>query len=111
MAKYLSETLVKEKDYPEYLIGKDNQVMYFIEAYGQFDGSHHKQWTLDQIARIMKGTPIVVKLVKWDDGTEDYIVSTGEPSEEYNEWAKEMLGEYDEDEEEYTYDYDEGIAP
>jgi hypothetical protein len=111
MAKYLGETLIEEKNYPDFLIGKDNQVMYFIECYGQYDGGHHKQWTLDQIARIVKGTPIIVKLAKWDDGTENYRVSTGEPSNEYLEWAKEMLGEYNEDDEEYEYGYDEGIAP
>lgn len=112
MPEYLGETLIEEKDYPDYLIGKDNQIMYFIEAYGQFDGGHHKQWVLDQVARIVKGVPIVVKLAKWDDGTEDYRVSTREETtKQYVEWVKEMLGEYDEEEEEYTYDYDTGIAP
>ena len=28
--------------------------MVYIERYGQTDGSHHKAWVLDQIARMMK---------------------------------------------------------
>lgn len=61
------------------------KVMDIIERYGQIDGSHHKQWCLDQIARIIKG-------------------------DDYDAWVKEMLGEKDSDGC-YEYDYDEGIPP
>lgn len=84
--------------------------MYFIERYGQIDGAHHKTWVLDQVARILKGTSVTVKIAKWEDGTEEYRVSVDKnPSEDYVYWAQQMLGEFDG--EEYEYSYDEGIAP
>lgn len=61
----------------------EKQVMTLIEDYGQYDGGHHKQWTLDQIARVIKG-----------DG--------------YKDWVVEMMDGEDGAE---TYTYDEGIAP
>jgi predicted nucleic acid-binding Zn-ribbon protein len=57
-----------------------------IEQYGGFDGAHHKQWILDQVVRKLVG-------------------------DKYEEWVKEMCGEYDEEEEMYEYDWDEGIPP
>lgn len=62
---------------------KLEEVMDLIERYGQIDGSHHKQWVLDQIARVIKG-------------------------KDYKKWVKLMkAGEDGPD----TYDYDEGCAP
>ena len=31
------------------------QAMEFINEYGHIDGAHHKQWVLDQIARVLLG--------------------------------------------------------
>jgi len=81
----------------------------FIERYGQYDGGHHKQWTMDQVVRILKGTPVIVVVAKWENGTENYRINTGEPSKEYLDWVKEMEGEYEDGHP--TYEYDEGIAP
>lgn len=83
--------------------------IYFIEKYGQIDGSHHTTWVLDQVIRILKGTKIIVKLAKWSNGQQEYRVWLDEPSEEYKSWQKEMLGKFIDGEYEYTYD--EGIAP
>lgn len=85
--------------------------MYFIEQYGQIDGDHHKAWVLDQAARCLKGTPVVIKEASWDNGQKELRVSTGEPSEEYLNWRQEMRGEYDPEMEEYEYYYEEGIPP
>lgn len=74
-----------------------------IHRYGQIDGDHHKRWVLDQVARILHGTPVLVRLAKWDDGTEDYRFDTGEPSADYLEWRQEL--------EDLGYEYDEGVAP
>jgi len=109
--KYLGETPVAIEDSPFKDFTPADWAMRYIENYGQIDGGHHKQWTLDQVARILKGTPVVVVLAKWEDGTEEYRYTTGDPSEKYLAWAKEMLGDYDEEGEEYEYSYDEGIAP
>jgi hypothetical protein len=55
----------------------------FIFQYGGIDGSHHKQWTLDQVLRILT-----------DNNYENLV-------KEY------MSGE----DGKFTYDWDEGIAP
>jgi len=75
----------------------------FIEQYGQIDGGHHKAWVLDQVARILLGTPVIVIAPHMTD------CATGKPSKRYLDWVNEMLGE--EMDGEYEYDYDEGIAP
>ena len=112
MAEYLGETPVKIEDSPYKDFTPADWAMYFIERYGGIDGSHHKDWVMDQAVRVLKGTPVTIDLAKWDDGQEEYRVNTVEPpSKEYEDWVLEMRGEYDEDDEEYEYDYDPGIAP
>lgn len=75
----------------------------YINRYGQIHGDHHKAWVLDQVARILHGTPVLVRLARWDDGTEDYRFDTGVPSADYLEWRKET--------EDTGYEYEEGVAP
>ena len=75
----------------------------FIGTYGQIDGSHHKQWALDQAARVLLGTPVQLNLAKWENGHEAYRFVTGKPSQAYLDWVEKMK---DGD----TYDYNEGIA-
>lgn len=103
MIGYQGETLVKIKDtiFKDYK--KEDWVLYFIEMYGQIDGDHHKLWVLDQIAQIIHGTKVIVKLAKWDGGHEEYRVSLSTPSKKYHQWVKEMNSD--------GYSYDEGIAP
>lgn len=91
------------KNYKDYTI--TDWIMFFIEQYGQCDGGHHKQWTLDQIVRIIKGTPIISKY-----NQEEEIISTGEPSKEYLIWVDKMMGNQDENGD-YEFWYDTGIAP
>jgi hypothetical protein len=108
--KYLGEVVVDLTQVDEFKnYTPADWAMYYIECYGQIDGGHHKQWVLDQVARILKNTPITAKLAKWDDGQQQYRVSTGEPSAEYWAWRKEMAGDIVDGEPEY--DYDEGIPP
>jgi hypothetical protein len=110
--KYLGEEVLESlKGTPFEKFGPTDWAMYFIESYGQIDGAHHKLWVLDQAARILKGTPIEVKIARWDNGLEEHRVSTLAPSKEYLDWAVEMLGNYDDEEECHDYSYDEGIAP
>lgn len=84
--------------------------MLFVEKYGQIDGSHHKTWVLDQVSRILKGTPVIVTEARWSDGQAEYRFETGEPSQAYLAWVDDMLGATGEDGER-EYGYDEGIAP
>ncbi len=83
--------------------------MYFLEHYGQIDGGHHKAWVLDQMARAIKGTPVIVECALWSDGQAEDRVWLGDPSTEYIMWRDTILGGHNGDEREY--DYDEGIAP
>jgi len=80
--------------------------MEYIETYGQIDGGHHKAWVLDQVAQILKGTPVILSLAKWSNGHSEYRFKTGQLSEEYKQWANYMLGENQQE-----YEYYIGVAP
>jgi hypothetical protein len=110
--KYLGETPLDIDIHPDYRsMTPTDWALRYIEAYGQIDGGHHKLWVLDQVARILNGTPIVVVQAKWEDGfTEDRFSTVEPPSQKYKDWVVSTLGPKDEDGE-YEYDYDEGIAP
>jgi len=92
---------------------REDWVLAYIETYGQYDGSHHKQWVMDQVVRILKGTPVTVTRTSYSDGDSDpwENYNTGDPSKEYLAWVEEMKGEYDELNEEYEYEYDVGCPP
>lgn len=85
--------------------------MEFISQYGQIDGDHHKAWVLDQVARILHGTPVISSMRRWDNGEEEITFQTDTPSAEYLMWVAEMTGPWDHDNDEFEYDYDIGIAP
>jgi len=110
MEEYLGETIINIKDTEFKDYTPSDWVLYFIERYGQIDGAHHKQWVLDQVARIIHGTPVIIKLAKWDSGNSEYRVVLGEPSQKYLDWVEEMKC-WNETDEEYEYSYEEGIAP
>jgi hypothetical protein len=76
--------------------------MYFIGRYGQIDGDHHKAWVLDQVARILKGSPVRVVEAKWESGESEYRVTVERASAVYEEWVADGFGDAD---------YNEGIAP
>jgi hypothetical protein len=112
MEGYLGETIITDltgTPYEGYTA--QDFAMLHIEMYSGIDGAHHKDWLIDQVARILKGTEVIVKLAKWSNGTEEYRFTLGEESEAYKSWVIQMLGEYDEEYEEYEYSYDTGIAP
>lgn len=79
---------------------KDTLILDLIEAYGWIDGAHHKDWVLDQIARVVFGAT----------ETNDFPLNIGEPPEEYHQWVQSLRGEQDNDGE-YEYSYSYGIAP
>lgn len=96
--KYLGEFPAPDSDEANY--SKEEMAIEYIGRYGYIDGDHHKQWVLDQVARILMGTPVLVTEARWSDGNSEIRLRTGEPSAEYFEWRGEN---FDED--------DEGIAP
>jgi len=81
MSQYLGETVINCNK------SKDEYAIEFISRYSSIDGAHHKQWCLDQVARILLNTPVIVKEASWDDGLRELRYSTGEPSSEYLEWV------------------------
>lgn len=111
MHGYLGETPVDVKNSPFKDYTEKDWAIYYIESYGQIDGAAHKQWVLDQVARILLGTKVNIKLAKWENGEEEYRVNTDEnPSKEYLDWVDGSLGKtYPDGSREYSYD--EGIAP
>lgn len=79
MNNYFGETKIESTvGTPFENFGPIEWALEFIAHYGGIDGAHHKDWVLDQVARILKGTPVELCLAKWADGEEHYSVSTQE---------------------------------
>ena len=106
--RYLGEFPVDVSTHPEYSkYTSADWAMVFIGKYGGFDGDHHKQWVIDQVARILKGTPIIVVQARWEDHEpEDRFMVVDPPSEEYKAWVVRMTTGENE-----GYGWDEGVAP
>ena len=81
---------------------RETWALSFIERYGQIDGDHHRAWVLDQVARILLGTPVSVVEARWTTCEPEHRISTGEPSQAYRDWLDEMFA---------GDGYDAGIAP
>jgi len=94
--------------------------LYFIQCYGSYSGSQHKDWVLDQIARVLKGCKVQVKLAQWGD-----LILNGENSEkiirheelrisvvsESDEYLKFVADCKDGEDGPETFEYNIGIAP
>ena len=115
MEGYLGSFEVDQNTTPFAKFNAADWAMWYIGSYGQIDGSHHKQWVLDQVARILKGTPVIVSERRWSpnqeypDGLVEFDANTAPPSQEYLDWVVQMIGEDENGEPEYGYD--EGISP
>jgi hypothetical protein len=104
MDDYLGEVEVPLKKTPFKRFTAKDWALHYAFCYGQIDGDHHGRWVVDQMARILMGTPVIVKLAKWGNGEKEYRFETGKPSAEYNKWVKKYKNRGE-------YSYDEGIAP
>ncbi len=108
MEGYLGETILKveETQYENYT--KEDWALLWIQMYGGADGHHHKDWVLDNVARILQGTPVIITLAEWVNGHREERLNLDEPPKEYWEWVeKSKYGEDGPD----TYSYEFGIAP
>lgn len=103
MDGYLGETVVdkSETEYKDYT--QSDLALMYIECYGGISGEHHKNWVLDQVARILMGTNLIYKIAKWDNGHLETRFSTDEPSQKYLDYVKTT--------EDDGYEVDVGIAP
>jgi hypothetical protein len=108
MRKYLGETIldITQTKYKTYTV--QDWVMLWIQKYGSIDGDHHKTWVIDQIARIVNGTKVIIKLAKWDDGQQEVRFTLDEPSIQYHKWVEKIC---DGEDGANTYSHDTGIAP
>lgn len=78
--------------------------LHWIDQFGWVDGAHHKDWVLDQVARILNGTEVIVKQARWENGQTEFRIDLGEPSEAYVKWRTEITdGNYE--------NYEEGCPP
>lgn len=75
-------------------------------AYGGNDGSHHKNWTIDQMVRALTGCPVVDDAVEGKDGP-IFFKAQGE-SEAYKELVADACSGEDGPN---TYSWEEGIPP
>jgi len=106
---YLGETPLDIPSHPMYskYTPKDWALLW-IRKYGGFDGAHHKDWVLDQVARILNGAPVIGVTAQWDEHEpeERFIVTS---SDQYDNWVTESRGEFIDGE--YEYEYSTGTAP
>jgi hypothetical protein len=110
MKGYLGEEIVDQTTIPEFATrGPAEWAVTFASLYGSIDGEHHKMWTIDQMVRILLGTPVIISIARWENHTSEYRFHTGEPSEAYRKWVAQQQGEIVEGEPEYPWDL--GIAP
>ena len=108
MEGYLGEVAVdiKDTEYKDY--NEKDWALYYIAMYSGIDGSRHKAWVFDQVARILNGTKVIVKEASWDSGYKEYRITLDTPSQAYTDWVTEMK---DGEDGPGTYSYDEGVAP
>jgi hypothetical protein len=107
--KYLGQTPVDLTKHPMYSkYTPSDWALHWIVAYGGIDGDHHKNWVIDQVARILKGTPVIGVEAAWDNGRTEMRFWLDEPSPEYIQLVKDARAGEDGPE---TYGWNEGIAP
>ena len=108
--EYLGEFPVKLKGTPFAKFTSADWALHFIEIYGGIDGEHHKQWLIDQLARILNGASMRVVEARWDDGHAEYRINV-DASDKYTAWVKEMKAGED-GPETYTWEtWDDGVPP
>lgn len=108
MEGYIGEIIVEQEHTPFKDYSEKDWGLYFISHYGGIDGSHHKDWVMDQVARILNGTEIIIKLATWENGHEEYRVYLGEPTCDYHDWVRDITNGEDGPN---TYDYEIGSPP
>lgn len=86
-----------------------DRALEFAVQYGGIDGSHHKDWVIDQMVRALTGCPQVWRHELGDDGVGTYALNGDQgESQEYKDlvaWARSG------DDGPETYGWETGIAP
>lgn len=83
--------------------GPREWALWWISQYGWTDGAHHKQWVLDQVARILNGSTVVVYRARWSNGESEYRprLDDGLSHADYYAWVNKECED----------NWDPGIAP
>lgn len=79
----------------------------FAVRFGGIDGSHHKDWVVDQMVRALTGCPMVTETTQDCRGNPHTFETQGE-SEEYKSLVKEAC---DGEDGPNTFNWEIGIAP
>ena len=103
MEGYLGECDVSH----EHGMSPHDTALLFISMYGGIGGDHHKDWVLDQVARILNGAPIVVKEAAWSNGHTELRYTVG-TCDKYDEWVAGVKSDGDDTE---AWGYELGSAP
>jgi len=108
MKNYLGETEIDICKTKYAMYSQNDWALLWIEMYSGIDGAHHKDWLLDQVARILNGCKVICKIASWSDGQIEERFSLQEPTKEYNDWVMSVISN---DLGEVVFDYSTGIAP
>lgn len=82
--------------------------LHIATIYSGIDGSHHKMWTIDQIVRVLTGSPLEKSPVRIDSRGNSYTYDFLGESDAYSAFVTNYCdGEDGPD----TYSWDAGIAP
>jgi len=108
MEKFIGERVLGDNELPFGSFTQQDWALWWIAGYGSIDGDHHKVWLLDQLARILNGTKVIVTVKEWDNGDFQHRFSLAEPTQKYWDWVADVKNGEDGPD---TYDYDFGIAP
>ncbi|MNU19540.1 hypothetical protein D3C71_77690 [compost metagenome] len=112
--QYLGETPVDLATHPVYSkYTPTDWALLWITMYSGIDGSHHKDWLIAEVTKILNNTQVIVKLAKWSNGQEEERFMLAEPSEQFNAWKMAYEGDVypAEDGGGTEYEFNEGIPP
>ena len=109
--QYLGETPVNILDHPKYSKYEPKDwALQWIAMYSGIDGAHHKDWLIAQVAKILCGTQVLMKIARWDNGQEEERFILGEDSTEFTHWKTAYEGDVYPDGA-TEYEFDEGTPP
>lgn len=106
MNGYLGEFEVNLEDTPYKDYDKSDWMAEYIQMYGGIDGSHHKDWVMDQCIRIWSGSEVIVKEARWQDGEKshkEFRIKIDNPTEKYKKLVEDIENE--------GWEWKCGIAP
>jgi len=104
-AKFLGEQAVDTASHPVFArYQRADWALLLVQENAGIDGAAHKAWVLDQVARVLHGTRVIVTLAGWSNGHTEHRFKLGEPSNAYVRWRETLVADG-------ALNYDEGLPP